>query len=185
MVCLQQCNNVFCFAPTGKVIFACINFPGNYHDSQVAEALMAEVINNLGEYKICVDQGFPRKGDLLNKFVGPISPKTRRRYRNQLRNDLLRQHNIYVFLRQSSEWGMRALQGTFLRLKSRLLSNKEKRKLIISSVVLLHNFRTEYIGLNQIATVFNPEYENVMNIENYDRIARFYENIPDESVIDD
>jgi hypothetical protein len=43
-------------------------------------------------------------------------------------------------------------------------------------VVLLHNFRTHYVGLNQIATVFNPLYEQYVNIENYDRIARYYDN---------
>jgi DDE superfamily endonuclease len=28
-----MCNNVFCFAPTGKIIYSCINFPGSFHDS--------------------------------------------------------------------------------------------------------------------------------------------------------
>jgi hypothetical protein len=69
-------NNVLCFAPSGKIIFACINFPGSWHDSQVATSLIAKVIENIGEYKICVDQGFPRTGDLLNKFVCPISQRS-------------------------------------------------------------------------------------------------------------
>ncbi len=51
----------------------------------------------------------------------------------------MRKHNTYVSLRQSSEWGMRALQGTFTRLKSRLPSNKRKRYLLLSVIVLLHN----------------------------------------------
>ena len=69
---------------------------------------------------------------------------------------------------------MRALQGTFCRLKSRLTSNKLKRKAIIVSIALLHNYRTEEVGLNQIATIFNPEYEQLINLENYDRIARYF-----------
>jgi hypothetical protein len=28
-------NNVFCFAPTGKIIYACTNFPGSWHDSSL------------------------------------------------------------------------------------------------------------------------------------------------------
>jgi hypothetical protein len=84
-----------------------------------------------------------------------------------------------VSLRQSSEWGMRALQGTFVRMKSRLTSNKRKRRQILTVIILLHNFRTDVVGLNQIATVFNVEYESYLNIRNYDRIAQYYENVED------
>lgn len=31
-----------------------------------------------------------------------------------------------------------------------------------------------YIGLNQIATVFNPEYEQYINVEGYDKLKKFY-----------
>ena len=71
---------------------------------------------------------------------------------------------------------MRALQGTFPRLKSRLTSDKQKRHDLILSIVLLHNFRTDCIGLNQIATVFNHHYEQFINVDGYDRIARYYDN---------
>ena len=83
-------------------------------------------------------------------------------------------HAVYVSLRQASEWGTRALQGTFSRLKARLTSNKVKRGLILQSVAWLHNFRTFYVGLNQIATVLNPHYEQYINLEGYDRIARYF-----------
>ena len=36
------------------------------------------------------------------------------------------------------------------------------------------------MGINQIATVFNPEYEQYINLEGYDRIARYFE-IPKDS----
>jgi len=112
-------NNVFCFASTGKIIYACINFPGSWHDSQVATSLIAKVVDNLRNYKICVDQGFPRSGDLLNIFVGPLSRTARRNIPIEDRRAVLQRHNKYVSLRQSSEWGMRALQRTFIRIKSR------------------------------------------------------------------
>ena len=72
-----MCNNVFCFAPTGKIIYACINYPGSFHDSQVSAGLIRCVLEYIGRYKICVDQGFPRSGDLFDKFVGPMSQRTR------------------------------------------------------------------------------------------------------------
>jgi len=71
---------------------------------------------------------------------------------------------------------MRALQGTFTRLKSRLTSNNRMRKLIIETIVLLSNFRTAHVGLNQIATLFNPQYEQIINVDGYDRIARYFYN---------
>jgi len=118
-----MCNNVFCFAPTGKIIFACINFPGSWHDSQVILSLIAKVVENVGAFKIYVDQGFPRSGDLLDKFVGPISRRNLPKLPTETRREILRRHNTYVSLRQSSEWGMRSLQGTCTRMKSRLTSN--------------------------------------------------------------
>jgi len=50
------------------------------------------------------------------------------------------------------------------------------RSLIIETILLLSNFRTTHVGLNQIATVFNPHYEQYMNVEGYDRIARYFYN---------
>ncbi len=135
---------------------------------------MGCIVAELNDYILCVDQGFPRSGDLLDKFVGPMSEKRRRKLSPILRGALLELHNLYVSLRQAAEWGMRALQGTFSRLKSRLTSCKVKRRLIIIGIILLHNFRPELVGLNQIATAFNPHYAQYVNIDGYDRIARYY-----------
>jgi hypothetical protein len=88
--------------------------------------------------------------------------------------------HIYTSLRQSSEWGMRALQASFARLKTKLTSDKEKRQLIIYAIALLHNFRTRHVGLNQISTVFNPHYEQYINIDGYDKIRRYYAIVDDD-----
>jgi hypothetical protein len=69
---------------------------------------------------------------------------------------------------------MRSLQGTFPRCKKRLPGNAWKHKKVIQSNVLIHNFRTELVGLNQISMVFDPEYERYINLSSYDRIKRFY-----------
>jgi len=167
-------NNVLFFTPDGKISYAAINYPGSWHDATVSSRFIQKVIRCIGDFKICVDQGFPRKGDLLEVFVGPINVRTRNQLATPLRGLMLDRHNRYVSLRQASEWGMRALQGSFSRLKARLTSHKSRRHAIIMCCVLLHNWRTEYVGLNQIATVFNPEYLKVINIEGYDRIARYY-----------
>jgi hypothetical protein len=168
-------NNVLLFGPDGKVKFACINFPGSMHDSAVSMELIAYLIGKIGIYKVCVDQGFPRGGDLFDIFVGPISKRVMRQVAPNLKALLKERSHKYTSLRQSGEWGMRALQGSFARLKTRLTSNKRKRLDIVHGIILLHNFRTTHIGLNQIATVFNPQYEQYINIAGYDRIRRYYD----------
>ena len=75
---------------------------------------------------------------------------------------------------------MRALQGSFARLKARLTSNKEKRFKIILAIVLLHNFRTRHVGLKQIATVFNPHHDQYVNLNGYDKIRRYYAIVDDD-----
>ena len=57
-------NNVFAFGPNGKIIFACINNPGSWHDSQVCRPLIATVLEKIGQYAFCVDQRFPRDNEL-------------------------------------------------------------------------------------------------------------------------
>ena len=121
-----------------------------------------------------VDQGFPRFGVLHDKFIGPISVKTRRKLAPNLVNLLLKKHNRAISLQQAFEWGMQALQGSFARMKSRLTSSKVKRHEILRSIVLLHSFRTKLVGLNQIATVLNPQYEQYVSLEGYDCVARYF-----------
>jgi len=175
--CDTMINNIFLFAPNGKITYSVFNAPGSWHDSHVAQPLVSLVVERIGMYKICVDQGFQRSGILFNKFVGPLSKKTRRNLSPILRRVYIEQHNKYISLRQCSEWGMRSLQGSFSRLKSRLTSNSKERYLILYSIILLHNLRTARIGLNQIATVFNAHYEQYINIEGYDRVARYYDQL--------
>ena len=69
---------------------------------------------------------------------------------------------------------MRGLQGTFLRWKKWLPSDHYQRRLIIEAIVLVHNYRTEMVGFNQINTVFDPEYVRIQNLNGYDRIAQYY-----------
>ena len=171
-----MCNNVFAFSPEGKVIYAAINFPGSWHDSTVALQFIRLVISKIGTYALCVDQGFPRSGDLYDRFVGPLPKRVKRKLTPEAREYIIPQHEKYISLRQASEWGMRALQGTFSRLKSRMTSNLKKRERIILSVVLLHNYRTEIVGLNQIAAVFNRHYQQYIHLDNYDRIHRYFAN---------
>ncbi|KAI8902393.1 hypothetical protein BC833DRAFT_645301 [Globomyces pollinis-pini] len=52
--------------------------------------------------------------------------------------------------RQAAELGMGTIQKSFGRLKSPLPLNIRKRLTIPEVIVFLHNFRTKYVGFNQI-----------------------------------
>ena len=67
-------NNVFLFSPEGKIIHAANNFPGSWHDSAVLFDLIERFLSlEENDFAFCVDQGFPRKGRVEDKFVGPYS----------------------------------------------------------------------------------------------------------------
>jgi hypothetical protein len=162
-------NNVLVFSPEGKIIFCSLNYPGSWHDATVSKDLYDKL--HLCEYALLADSAFPAGNIFSEKILKPLqrfssNPKTKQM---QVR----RQHAI-VSLRQTAEWGMRAIQGSFGRLKCRMPSNKLKRLDILQSCILLHNFRTHTMGINQINAVFSFEYEQCVRDRTYDRISRYY-----------
>jgi hypothetical protein len=62
---------------------------------------------------------------------------------------------------QAAEWGMRALQGSFPRLKDRITFSDEAsdRKVFLNLIPMIYNFRMHYVGLNQIRSTFYPNFE--------------------------
>jgi hypothetical protein len=130
-------SNMIAYGSDGKVFLCAINFPGSWHDGSIKANILPYIRNNIGNYKMCVDQGFPRSGDAHLILVGPMSKRLAKKLAPNLRPYLLQISNIYTSLCQASEWGMRS-------------------------------------GLNQISTVFDPEYERYINLSSYDRIKRFY-----------
>ena len=157
--CDTTVNNVLAYGPDGKVFLSALNFPGSWTDGKMSAHFIEFIKRKIGRYKICVDQGFPRQGEAYGILVGPISRRTARGLHRDVRDYLLKISNIHTSLRQASEWGMRGLQGTFPRLKSRLPYDKKKRRLVLETIVFIHNLRTDIVGMNQIKTVFFPEYE--------------------------
>ncbi len=144
-------------------------------DGTLTAWFFSHIKERIGDYKICVDQGFPRSGDAYGTLVGPIPERSARQLHSSVRDNLIRLFNVYTPLRQASEWGMRGLQGTFPGCKMRLPSDKLKCRRVIECIILVYNFRTELFGHNQISAVFVPKYERVLiNIHGYDRIPQYY-----------
>ena len=67
-------------------------------------------------------------------------------------------------MRQSAEWGMRAIQSSFPRLKDRLIFEEYgERKIILKSMILLYNLRARLVGINQIKNTYMPALEVNVN----------------------
>jgi hypothetical protein len=111
--CDTMINNVLVFGPDGKVFFCAIIYPGSWGDGTLAVCFFLHIKERIGDYKICVNQGFPRSCDATEILVGPIPERSARQLHSTVRDNLIHLSNVYTSLRQASEWGMRGLQGTF------------------------------------------------------------------------
>jgi hypothetical protein len=93
----------------------------------------------IGDYKICVDQGFPQSGDAYGTLVRPVTKRQARHLHHDVRDYLIWISNVHMSLWHASEWSMRGLQGTF-PCKKRLPRDSMQRCLVLEVIVLVHNF---------------------------------------------
>jgi hypothetical protein len=127
-------SNIFAFSPTGmslligrelvlihyigEIIYACLNAPGSWHDSRVARPLYDVLAEELpvGHYLVS-DTAFPQgTGRCPGKICAPLLAGSNLPDDPEELRHVLTFNRQLVSLRQSAEWGMRALQGAFGRL---------------------------------------------------------------------
>ena len=72
-------NNIFAYGPDGKVFFAAVNFPGSWANSMLIAKFLHTIKRKIGEYKICVDRGFPWSGEAYGTLAGPVTKRAARR----------------------------------------------------------------------------------------------------------
>jgi hypothetical protein len=142
------------FSPNGVISAAVINAPGAIHDSQIAEwgniySKLSEVYKKFGA-RVIVDSAFSRtEYPFLIKSSQDL-PLT------SGAAEIIRARQA-TSARQAAEWGMRAFQGSFPRIKDRLIYEENgERKVILQMMILLFNFRTRLVGLIQILTTYMP-----------------------------
>ena len=143
-------NIVLVWDPFGKIVDAVVNAPGNFHDSKAARygGIYDHIIAVPAPFKCVCDDAFWTQGELQDKLI-----KTKEEYREgEERGDY---DMTLTHLRQCSEWGNQTLTGSFCFLKDKLPTDNHKRGMIIWCCILLCNFRTETVGINQIRTYFN------------------------------
>jgi hypothetical protein len=153
-------TSVFCFCPDGTIPIAYMNLPGSMHDSTIAEwggiyDKLASLYETTGAIT-CVDSAFRMRN---SPYI--IKSSQENRIGNgdtdeAVRRDILQKRQA-TSMRQSSEWGMRALQSSFPRMCDRMAyEQKGERRIAIKMMVYLYNLRARMVGINQIKNFFQP-----------------------------
>jgi hypothetical protein len=69
-------------------------------------------------------------------------------------------------MHQSAEWGMRAVQSSFPRLKDQLIYEENgERRIMFDCLFLLFNLQSRLVNINQITSVYLPSLDIDANIE--------------------
>jgi hypothetical protein len=155
---------VFVFCPDGPIPIAAYNMPGCFHDSTIAE--WGKIYEKLGYVyqmvggKCTVDSAFSKKRhDFLIKSSQTIDPET-----DDAQDYVV--NTEATSMRQSAEWGMRAIQSSFPRLKDRMpYDERGERRIIFKFMLLLYNVRARRVGINQIRNTYMPHLNKDVNEE--------------------
>jgi hypothetical protein len=153
-------TSVFCFCPDGTIPIAYMNLPGAMHDSTIAEwggiyDKLASLYETTGAVT-CVDSAFRMRSlpyiikSSQTNYIGEGNTDA------AVRQDIMRKRQA-TSMRQSSEWGMRAMQSSFPRMCDRMAyEQKGERRIAIKMMVYLYNLRARMVGINQIRNFFQP-----------------------------
>jgi len=173
--------NVLAYSPDGCIMFASYNNPGCWHDAACSEVLFRVLHEKTPRgYSIVADSAFPSSKLMATRILTPLKASSRLPDDADARRDAIARHNVVTSLRQAAEWGMRSVQASFPRIKlpDGLPADKHKRARILFIIFRLFNFRVRVVGVNQIRTVFHPQWHVPASCEpNYDRIAKYYRSL--------
>ena len=147
-------TNIFAFAPNGSIIAYTLNGPGTWHDSTLAHwgSSYSKLQKCWEEHhgKVLMDSAFASN---MYEFIIQSSqniPVTEGRQAMLLGQQA-------TSCRQSAEWGMRGLQGSFPRLKDRIIYEENgEQAIILRFITLLYNYKVQNVGINQILSHYMP-----------------------------
>jgi hypothetical protein len=160
-----------CFVPDGTIATGFYNVPGCCHDSTIADwggihDKLERVYEETG-LKLVIDSAFASgiyeflikssQDDLTadDQFLDVAE---------QVRNIAVKR--AATSMRQSVEWGMRAIQSSFPRLKDTIVYEEYgERRIIFNCLFHLYNLRARLVGINQIANVYLPALDHDANVQ--------------------
>ncbi len=169
-----------------------LNAPGSWHDSRIAQRVYDKLRDETpAGYYLVADTAFPAgTNELKGRILSPMKVGQRLSGSQAQLNARLALNRELLSYRQTAEWGMRSLQGSFGRLRVPLeVSNIDSRADLLEICVRLHNLRARRVGYNQIRTVYMREwcgdmdqihlwrsFENILfsDQRKIDRVSRYH-----------
>ena len=175
----------------GEIIAAVINHPGSWHDARVAQPIYDLLLRSTPpRYYAVADTAFPRGARTIHgRIRAPLKQGERLPADRQEREAQLAFNSELTSYRQSAEWGMRAFQGSFGRLRVPLdIQDNQGRARLLEICIRLNNLQANVVGISQIQSVYQPvwmeggeeiwyNFENMVfcDIRAHDRVGRFHE----------
>jgi hypothetical protein len=151
-------NNLLVFGADGRIIKCVLNVPGSVHDSTMC--VWGQVYSEMNEIyhrnggKCVVDSAFnAHKAKYLIKSAQTVNKAKDERE--------IVVNSQATSARQCAEWGMRAIQSAFPRLKDKMKYQEDggpERRMLLKLAVMLYNYRLELVGLNQIRNTYVPQW---------------------------
>lgn len=182
----------------GVIISAVLNAPGSWHDSHVAQPIFEQLRSHVPDgYYLVADTAFPRGAhSILGKIKAPLKAGQHIPADPIEQQEALQLNRQLLSYRQTAEWGMRTLQGSFGRLRVPLpVGNDALRKQLLETCVRLSNVRARCVGINQIRNVYVPMWKASEDewlwtdlgammfgdIRQRDRVSRFHITVDDDN----
>jgi hypothetical protein len=141
-------------------------------------------------YYLVADTAFPRgTRSISGKIRAPLKSGDRVPADVEEREQSMRYNRQLLSYRQTAEWGMRTMQGSFGRLRVPLkISDTTDRQELLELCVRLFNVRANCVGISEIRSVYEPiwkasEDEQLWNdlgnmifgeIRRRDRVSRYH-----------
>lgn len=188
------CSSVFAFSATGVIIACALNAPGSWHDSRIAQRIYDRLLDDTPDgYYLVADTAFPRgPASIQGRIQAPLKQDSRLPEDPEELNNLLRFNRQLLTYRQTAEWGMRTIQGSFGRLRLPLpIAKTQKRRELLETCARLFNLRTRRVGISQIKNTYvtlwmdNDDqlwssFEEMLfpEIIKRDRVSRFHITVP-------
>ncbi|KAF8219845.1 hypothetical protein L208DRAFT_1545663 [Tricholoma matsutake] len=152
-------SSVFAFGADGVIIACNLNAPGSWHDSRVAWPIYEKLCSRTPDgYYLVTDTAFPRGTDqIAGRIRAPMKDGTRLLVDEEECNHLLQYDRQLLSYRQTAEWGMHAMQGSFGHLRVPLaINHSDLRGDLLETVSRLFNLCARAVGHSQIRTVYMP-----------------------------
>jgi DDE superfamily endonuclease len=174
---------------TGIIIGAHLNAPGSWHDSRVAQPIYQRLQSQTPQgFYLVADTAFPRGTASINgRIKAPLKAGQAIHGTTAEITEAVRFNRELLSYRQTAEWGNHGLQGSFGRLRVPLeVTSKKRRGDILETCIRAFTLRTQWMGINQITSVYLGDdqserhiwsnFENILFADQRrnDRVMRFH-----------